>query len=97
MSRLYLGIDVGTSATRVSLIADDGLTVASASAAYPTLQDGSGSVEQDPHAWSEALGAALRQAGIGSHAPAAIGLCGQNTCARCASRCPTCGPSSPAA
>jgi xylulokinase len=71
----YLGIDVGTSATRVSLIGADGASVASAP--YPTLRGPAGRVEQDPRAWAEALAAALRQAGIASRPPAAIGLCGQ--------------------
>ena len=61
MSGHYLGVDVGTSATRVSIVGEDGAVVASAG--YPTRRGEAGQVEQDPAAWSQALAAALGQAG----------------------------------
>ena len=74
-SPLYLGVDVGTSATRVSLVGESGAQVASAG--YPTARGAAGHVEQDPLAWSGALAAALRQTGADLCAVAAVGLCGQ--------------------
>jgi 2-dehydro-3-deoxyphosphogluconate aldolase/(4S)-4-hydroxy-2-oxoglutarate aldolase len=56
---LYLGVDVGTSATRVSLVRPDG-SAEVASAGYRTVRGGDGRVEQDPAAWSRALGEAHR-------------------------------------
>jgi xylulokinase len=67
---LYLGVDVGTSATRVSLVRPDGAAVVAsaavasavvASAGYRTVRGGDGRVEQDPAAWSRALATALRR------------------------------------
>jgi xylulokinase len=74
-SPLYLGIDVGTSATRVSLVGETGARVASAG--YGTARDGTGHVEQDPAAWSAALAAALRRTGADLRGVSAVGLCGQ--------------------
>jgi xylulokinase len=72
---LYLGIDVGTSATRVSLVGKGGARTASAS--YPTTRNSHGAAEQDPMAWTRALAAALRRAGTDLSAVTAVGLCGQ--------------------
>ena len=66
---VYLGVDAGTSATRVSLVRRGGHAVV-ASAGYRTVRSGNGRVEQDPAAWSRALAAALRRL-------IAVGLCGQ--------------------
>jgi xylulokinase len=76
---VYLGVDVGTSATRVSLARPGGHAVV-ASAGYRTVRAGHGRVEQDPAAWSRALAAALRRlAGRGAdlREVTAVGLCGQ--------------------
>ena len=81
---LYLGVDVGTSATRVSLVRPDGTAVV-ASAGYRTVRGGDGRVEQDPAAWSRALATALHRLGEGRlggggvdlRAVTAVGLCGQ--------------------
>ena len=76
---LYLGVDVGTSATRVSLVRPGG-DVLVASAGYRTARGGNGRVEQDPAAWSRALAAALRRTardGADLREVAAVGLCGQ--------------------
>jgi xylulokinase len=76
---LYLGVDVGTSATRVSLVRPGG-DARVASAGYRTLRAGDGRVEQDPAAWSRALAAALRRLvadGADLREVTAVGLCGQ--------------------
>jgi xylulokinase len=86
---LFLGVDVGTSATRVSLVRPDG-TAVTASAGYRTVRGGDGRVEQDPAAWSRALATALRRVSLGAvsldgvslgaadlRAVSAVGLCGQ--------------------
>jgi len=76
---LYLGVDVGTSATRVSLVRPGG-DAQVASAGYRTLRAGDGRVEQDPAAWSRALAAALRRLvsyGADLREVTAVGLCGQ--------------------
>jgi xylulokinase len=72
-----MGIDVGTSSTRVSLYAQDGTLVASASGAYPTHRPGNGVVEQDPLDWLEALTNCVAQLPLASHDLLGIGLCGQ--------------------
>ena len=51
---VYLGVDVGTSATRVSLVRPGGRAVV-ASAGYRTVRGGGGRVEQDPAAWSRGV------------------------------------------
>jgi xylulokinase len=73
----YLGIDVGTSAIRVSVVGDDGVVVATASVDYPTRRAPSGVVEQDPAAWTDALLVALSSTGVARARVSAIGLCGQ--------------------
>ena len=76
---VYLGVDVGTSATRVSLVRPGG-HAAVASAGYRTVRAGHGRVEQDPAAWSRALAAALRRLiahGADLSEVTAVGLCGQ--------------------
>jgi xylulokinase len=75
MRGLYLGIDVGTSATRVSVVGEGDAHVASAR--YPTTRSSPGHAEQDPLAWSRALAAALRRTGTDLSAVTAVGLCGQ--------------------
>jgi xylulokinase len=72
---LYLGIDVGTSATRVSLVREGGTRTASAS--YPTTRNRPGEAEQDPMAWIRALATALRRVGADLSEVTAVGLCGQ--------------------
>jgi len=74
----YLGIDVGTSATRVVLVGDDGSILAAASGSYETSRGAAGVVEQDPSSWCDALVHAISlMPELGAHPPAAIGLCGQ--------------------
>ncbi len=79
MNGLYLGVDVGTSATRVSLVRPGGDALV-ASAGYRTARGENGRVEQDPAAWSRALAAALRRTlrdGADLREVTAVGLCGQ--------------------
>ena len=73
----YLGIDVGTSATRVSLVNEEGSIVANASVSYPSYRREGGIVEQDPGEWLDALAAALNRIGIAHRPLTGIGLCGQ--------------------
>jgi xylulokinase len=73
----FLGIDVGTTATRVTVIAEDGTQIATGSASYSTSRDGPGVAEQDPRDWTSALADALGRAEIERWAISAIGLCGQ--------------------
>ncbi|MCU1493766.1 MAG: hypothetical protein JWO62_1530 [Acidimicrobiaceae bacterium] len=73
----FLGIDVGTTATRVTVIAEDGSQVAMGSANYPTARDGPGIAEQDPRDWTSALAEALARADSQRWPISAIGVCGQ--------------------
>ncbi len=74
----YLGIDVGTSATRVVLVDDEGSILATTSSSYETSRGGAGIVEQDPSSWNDALVHAISvMPELSTHPPVAIGLCGQ--------------------
>ena len=76
--KTYLGIDVGTSATRVVLMDDEGAIIATASRSYDTFHGPGASVEQDPAAWTRALRDALASLhDLALPAPDVIGLCGQ--------------------
>jgi xylulokinase len=78
---IVLGVDVGTSATRVSAVAPDGSLLGSGGAEYETMRPAPRMAEQDPRAWSDAfavaLARALAAAGERSGPPTAVGLCGQ--------------------
>lgn len=73
-----LGIDVGTSALKGVLVADDGTIVATASADYPLSTPRPGWSEQDPALWWDACGRVCRELvakpGV---AVVAVGLSGQ--------------------
>jgi xylulokinase len=74
----YLGVDVGTSATRVVLVGDDGTIIDAASSSYDTMRAPAGVVEQDPTMWTVALSSALSSlTKLTTDPPVAIGLCGQ--------------------
>jgi xylulokinase len=77
VSSTYLGIDVGTSAVRVSIIDEIGHVVAAASSEYSSTTLKGGGVEQSPDDWLRALRIALTAVDIAEHRPRAIGLCGQ--------------------
>lgn len=76
-----LGIDLGTTALKVSLFGLDGALVASSSRSYPVLSPKPGYAEQDPGEWWNALAGccdALRQTHPRQFAGVeGIGICGQ--------------------
>lgn len=85
---LLLGLDLGTSALKVLLVALDGRIVGRASAGYPIERPGPDRAEQHPEAWWHALAAGVGQALASARATdpgapdpasrvAAIGLAGQ--------------------
>lgn len=80
MSDTFLGIDLGTSSVKTKAIDADGTVRGMGSAEYPTLRPQPGWAEQDPEAWWEATGAAVKQAcgwlGAGD-AIRGIGVAGQ--------------------
>jgi xylulokinase len=84
-SPLFLGIDVGTSATKAVVCTADGRLIAEASAPHDLLTsagDGSGAwSEQDPQQWwgacVQAVAGCLAAPGVASAAIAAVGLSGQ--------------------
>jgi xylulokinase len=53
--RAYLSIDVGTSSTKLSLFADNGLLLASRASSYPVEYPRAEWAEQDPHLWWQAV------------------------------------------
>ncbi len=77
MTRGYLGIDVGSSATRVSVLDNAGRLLATTSAAYPTVAGPEGVVEQQPADWLVALKKALAALPAQAVEVAGVGLCGQ--------------------
>ena len=76
-----MGIDLGTSACKAVVVAEDGHVLGSGSAVYPMAQPRPTWAEQDPQDWwhaaVDAVGAALAQAGCGAAAITAVGLTGQ--------------------
>ena len=80
MSHL-LGIDIGTSGTKVLLVGPDGVPAGSATVEYPLHSPRPGWTEQDPHDWWNAAVRGTRQAlakaGVRPEGVAGIGLSGQ--------------------
>ena len=77
---LLLGVDVGTSGTKVVLLDGDGRAVDEATVTYDVRSPRPGWTEQDPDSWWDALHAALAQLWARGNAPAdvaAVGLSGQ--------------------
>lgn len=77
----FVGIDVGTTGLKVTVVDERGGQVASASREYPIATPQPGWAEQDPEHWWAALVAACREIverdpGALSHA-SAVSLCGQ--------------------
>ena len=73
-----IGIDVGTSATKGVLVAEDGRVLASATSAYPLLTPQPGWTEQHPEDWWRAATDVLRQLTATPDVEvAAVGLSGQ--------------------
>jgi len=78
---LVLGIDVGTSAVKLLLVAPDGKVVAKTSKPYPASSPQPGWSEQNPEDWWDATCAGIRellgQPGITPDRVACVGLTGQ--------------------
>jgi len=76
-----MGIDIGTSNTKVLIINDSGNFVAKASQEYPISSPRPGYAEQDPECWWNAvkasIKAALKSSRIDLTEISAIGLSGQ--------------------
>ena len=81
MAELLLGIDVGTSSTKVVLLAPDGSVRGEAEASHPISQPHPGWSEQQPDDWWDSTCRAIRdvlaQSGVDPEAVAAIGMSGQ--------------------
>src|SRR5438552_1316824 len=77
----YLGLDVGTSATKALLCDHHGRVLATASAECPVSQPRPGWSEQDPRDWwtaaARTIRAVCRKAGKRPGSVAAVGLSGQ--------------------
>lgn len=77
-SRGALGIDIGTSSVKATLIFQDGTSRSSRSGAYPTDRPHEGWAEQDPERWWTAVGEAVAPLGAAiDGADVTIGLTGQ--------------------
>ncbi len=77
-SRTLLGVDLGTSALKATLVDTDGAVVAEAEAAYDVVSGADGKAETDPDQWLAALRSATRRLGqIHPAAPDATGWSGQ--------------------
>jgi xylulokinase len=74
VTRLLVGLDVGTSGVKAVAISADGDVVARAERAYPLSTPRPGWAEQDPEGWWRAARAALAELAV---EPAGIGLSGQ--------------------
>jgi xylulokinase len=75
---LLLGIDLGTSGTKATLVDRDGRTVASATVEHPTRAPHPGHSEQDPEDWwRSTIGAVRAAVGDRGRSVAALGLTGQ--------------------
>ncbi|MDR0885569.1 MAG: xylulokinase [Clostridiales Family XIII bacterium] len=80
MEQLLLGIDIGTSGTKVAVFATDGTELASHTEEYPMYQPQNGWAEQDPEDWWKATVTGVRSviSGLGTdHEVVGVGLSGQ--------------------
>ncbi len=82
MTKLLMGIDVGTSACKVAVFNLEGQVIAQATKSYQTYHPAQGWVEQDPLEWWDGVCAAIREVlsfpDIVSKNIAAIGVDGQS-------------------
>lgn len=85
MTKLLMGIDIGTSACKVAVFDNDGKVLAQAGKAYQVYHLGQGWVEQDPLEWwqkvceaIQAVLSALKAQGITASQIGAIGVDGQS-------------------
>lgn len=76
-----IGLDIGTSGAKAVVIDKNGRLMARAGQEYPIQMPFPGWAEQNPEDWAAAalscIRSAVREAGIGPHEAAAIGLAGQ--------------------
>jgi xylulokinase len=70
----YLGIDLGTSGLKVTLVAPDGAVLAEAEETYDVRAPRPGHAESDPRDWAAALGRARKRLGGSPSASASPGL-----------------------
>lgn len=75
MSRVLLGIDLGTSAVKASLYGMDGCEFAASGVPYPTLRTGQ-SEEQEPRDWLKAVSRTLSEV-LAHGRPVALAVTGQ--------------------
>lgn len=78
----YLGIDIGTSSAKLTLINKKGKIVSEKSRSYAIIEDRPGFKEIDPETWTAAVKAALNEMLTGDSSPhpkqiKAIGTTGQ--------------------
>lgn len=79
--KYFIGVDLGTSATKTIMMDENGVIVASASSAYPLYEPANGWAEQEPHDWRDAVMATIKEtvakSGVAAEDVAGIGLSGQ--------------------
>lgn len=75
--RYLIGIDVGTSGTKSTLVTQEGQIVKSCTKEYPMYQPKNGWAEQNPEDWWNAVVQTLQEITAGVSNIAAIGLSGQ--------------------
>ena len=75
--QIWLGVDLGTSALKVTAINQDGQVIARAAAGYETHIPNAGWVEQDPLDWLSALSKVLSDLDIDLTKVAGVGIVGQ--------------------
>ena len=76
----FLGIDLGTSGLKVTLVGADGHPVATAEAGYPVDTPRPGWAQTDTDAWDAALDAALDRLSpaLADSDPSAVGVTGRS-------------------
>jgi len=73
----YVGIDLGTSALKVAVVARDGSVLDGAAVSYPVYSPKPGWAEASPADWHAALGFALDAVGAAAAGARAVGIAGQ--------------------
>ena len=76
MTASFLGIDLGTSGLKLTLVAEDGVVLAESEASYDVQTPQPGFAETDPDVWMAALRGAASRLTTG-HGLQAIGVTGQ--------------------
>ena len=69
MSASFLGIDLGTSGLKLTLVAEDGLVLAESEASYDVQTPQPGFAETDPDVWMAALRDAAARLTTGARSP----------------------------